>query len=622
MWRAIHKKTVYAPNPELLEEEKKKTTQELHQEQQKLQKQLELKQHLLQHKEKAQQIAQKIQEAQNTAHTKQRMLVERIGVEIQAAQTLLMQSAQQQISATQEATRIATQISLLETQCAQHQKALANQESITRQFEKRKEHYQTYITQGNQLKTELANLAQKKKLAHDETNPSCPLCEQNLSAARKRFLKQKFEEQERFLTYRLGKLSTLIQKLKALLIAQHETIKTAQKTAETIAAIQAQLDQYAQTAASVAHTRAALEKQLTQQRAHEQKITQQLTREQKIVATLEQEGHKVLLKNEEYAELMQKIQMLETAIINMAYDEQKYTQLTGKLQLFESQAQEQESLQKERALQEQRKQEVSQLVLALKKIKQEIEDLDKKLRPFVELAMLEKKLIQQEQNLAQKIATLGAQKDQLLHKKGSLESQHLALEKLKKEATEHQTMLAKTDELIGDYQAIAQAISKDGIQALLIEEAIPEIEQAANDILGKLTNNQAHISIESLKDLKKGGTRETLDINISDTAGIRSYELFSGGEAFRIDFALRIAISKLLARRAGTSLQTLIIDEGFGSQDEEGLAQVMNAIYAIQDDFSKIIVVSHLYAMKDQFPVHMMVEKGPNGSKVTVLEQG
>ncbi|MCX5925271.1 MAG: hypothetical protein NT124_03195, partial [Candidatus Dependentiae bacterium] len=141
------------------------------------------------------------------------------------------------------------------------------------------------------------------------------------------------------------------------------------------------------------------------------------------------------------------------------------------------------------------------------------------------------------------------------------------------------------------------------------EDAIPEIEQEANELLKKLTNNQAHIFIESLRDLKKGGTKETLDINISDATGIRPYELFSGGEAFRIDFALRIAISKLLARRAGTALQTLIIDEGFGSQDEEGLGLIMDALHIIQDDFSKVIIVSHLNAMKDQFPVHFVVEK-------------
>jgi exonuclease SbcC len=163
---------------------------------------------------------------------------------------------------------------------------------------------------------------------------------------------------------------------------------------------------------------------------------------------------------------------------------------------------------------------------------------------------------------------------------------------------------------------------RDGIQALLIEEVIPEIEQEANRLLSKLTDNKSQIFIESLRDLKKGGVKESLDIHISDASGIRPYEMFSGGEAFRIDFSLRIAISKLLARRAGTALQTLIIDEGFGSQDEEGLQRLMDAIHAIQKDFSRIIVVSHLHALKDNFPVHFIIQKGALGSSVQVEERG
>jgi exonuclease SbcC len=209
-----------------------------------------------------------------------------------------------------------------------------------------------------------------------------------------------------------------------------------------------------------------------------------------------------------------------------------------------------------------------------------------------------------------------------LHTKGSIENQHKHLAKIKDEFQQEQTNIAQFDGIIDDYQTIATATGKDGIQALLIEEAIPEIEQEANFLLSRLTNNQAQIFIESLRDLKKGGTKETLDIKISDQAGIRPYELFSGGEAFRIDFALRIAISKLLARRAGTALQTLIIDEGFGSQDEEGLSHIMDALHKIQDDFSKIIIVSHLPAMKDQFPVQFFVEKGVQGSTVSIIEQG
>ena len=55
-----------------------------------------------------------------------------------------------------------------------------------------------------------------------------------------------------------------------------------------------------------------------------------------------------------------------------------------------------------------------------------------------------------------------------------------------------------------EYNAIAVALSKDGIQALLIEDAIPEIEQEANHLLSRLTDNQAHLSIESLRDLRSG----------------------------------------------------------------------------------------------------------------------
>ena len=105
---------------------------------------------------------------------------------------------------------------------------------------------------------------------------------------------------------------------------------------------------------------------------------------------------------------------------------------------------------------------------------------------------------------------------------------------------------AVLEEQKSDYSLLATAWSKNGIQALLIEQAIPEIEQEANELLGRLSQNQAQVFIESQRDLKSGGVRETLDIKISDTMGVRPYEMFSGGEAFRIDFALRIAISKLL----------------------------------------------------------------------------
>jgi exonuclease SbcC len=50
---------------------------------------------------------------------------------------------------------------------------------------------------------------------------------------------------------------------------------------------------------------------------------------------------------------------------------------------------------------------------------------------------------------------------------------------------------------------------------------------------------------------------------------MQAYETYSGGEAFRINFAIRLVLAKLLAQRAGAALQLLIVDEGFGTQDAQ-----------------------------------------------------
>lgn len=113
---------------------------------------------------------------------------------------------------------------------------------------------------------------------------------------------------------------------------------------------------------------------------------------------------------------------------------------------------------------------------------------------------------------------------------------------------------------------------------------------------------------------KVPGIIETLDIIISDEMGERIYENFSGGEQFRVNFSIRLAISKLLTRRAGAKLQFLIIDEGFGTQDAPGRARLVEALDTIKDDFEKILVITHIEELKDEFPVRIEVSKNAEGS--------
>jgi exonuclease SbcC len=174
----------------------------------------------------------------------------------------------------------------------------------------------------------------------------------------------------------------------------------------------------------------------------------------------------------------------------------------------------------------------------------------------------------------------------------------------------------------GQYKTLERAFGKDGVPALLIEQALPEIEIKANQILGRLSDDTMHLHFETqakYKDEKRKELRETLEIQVSDGAGLRDYEMYSGGEAFRVNFAIRLALSEVLAQRKGARLQMLVIDEGFGSQDALGRQRLIQAINAVKDDFAKILVITHLEELKDAFPTRIEVEKTEEGSRVEVI---
>jgi len=128
------------------------------------------------------------------------------------------------------------------------------------------------------------------------------------------------------------------------------------------------------------------------------------------------------------------------------------------------------------------------------------------------------------------------------------------------------------------------------------------------------------ITQAAYKDRRREDLRETLDIQISDSSGTRDYEMFSGGEAFRVNFAIRLALSEVLAQRAGARLQTLIIDEGFGSQDAQGRQRLVEAINLVRQDFAKILVITHIDELKDAFPTRIEVEKSASGSKISLIQ--
>jgi exonuclease SbcC len=171
------------------------------------------------------------------------------------------------------------------------------------------------------------------------------------------------------------------------------------------------------------------------------------------------------------------------------------------------------------------------------------------------------------------------------------------------------------------YKILTSAYGVKGVQQLLIEKAIPEIERLSNELLAQLTNNLFSLSFQTERQTNTGTTQQTLEILISDAnANTRPYETFSGGERFRIDFALRLALSKYLATTSGTPIKMLVIDEGFGTQDQTGIEAMVEVMNQVSDDFEKLILITHLEEMKDAFPTRIVVEKDPlKGSRFEVI---
>jgi exonuclease SbcC len=465
------------------------------------------------------------------------------------------------------------------------------------QFEKRRIFYQNLVHRGNYVQRELKELGRKKVLAQDKKSPSCPMCEQVLTMKRKQFLSRLFAKQEKFFVYRVEKISQILKKLKFLLFEQHKIVQKYELEDERY-------------------------KQLLANSISCQKMLKN------VVADFDKENVALdLLKIRENKEKLKisnskKFVVLEKERKTLSYDKKAHEKTQKSLYECELKLREFDELKSDLSRQGERRRLISSLSDALKSLKKEKKEKEGELKKLSYDEEKEKFLDEKISKLKKEENNFLKTKDRLIYEKGMLESRKKRFLLLKDEQKKRANEIKKLSGKIKEYQVLASMFGKDGVQALLIEEAIPEVENEANKILSRLTDNNAQIFIESLRDLKKGGVRESLDIHISDASGIRPYEMFSGGEAFRIDFALRIAISKLLARRAGTALQTLIIDEGFGSQDEEGLQRLMDAIRAIQSDFSKIIVVSHLNVLKDNFPVHFIVQKNSLGSFVKVEERG
>lgn len=343
-----------------------------------------------------------------------------------------------------------------------------------------------------------------------------------------------------------------------------------------------------------------------------------LLEELPVLANRIEEMGRALAAGDFSPEERSEIESLDKSIAELSYDKnfhQRLKQQLAELMHFAEKAKEVERAQRELPDLERSQKEISSLVLFRK---QEIERLEEELEDYATRLL---KMPAEEE----KLEALRKEQADLIKEKERLDKNMLLvqtqLHQLDADRTQLDTkkkQVADSINEMGEYAVLAEAFGKKGIQAIIIENVIPEIEVEANRILSRLSDNRMHLALLTQQRSRQGTPIETLEIIIADELGTRSYELYSGGEAFKVNFALRVAMSRLLARRAGAKLETLIIDEGFGSQDEYSRHKLIQAIASIQQDFARIIVVTHIGEVKDMFPVQIAVSKEEGVSRVAL----
>lgn len=351
-----------------------------------------------------------------------------------------------------------------------------------------------------------------------------------------------------------------------------------------------------------------LERQVEESRQAQQEL-QRLEPELTGASASLASGEFAAAENARLLELTREIQAL-------GYDEaarQKFYAETRELQTFEGQ-QLQLSQAQERLPEEEEA--LAQAQEMLERRQQEISEQEERLKAS-EAALIDLPKLETQQIETQRaVAELGSSRETAISRQGYLEGQVRRLAELREAIDANSSRIKTLEEEQGIYQELVTAFGKQGIQAMLIETVVPRLEDEANALLGRMTDNRMHLKLETQRERRtgRGEPIETLEINVSDELGPRSYEMYSGGEAFRVNLALRIALSKVLAQRMGAPLPTLFIDEGFGTQDAAGRERILDVISSIQDDFDKIIVITHLDDLKDMFPVRIEVQKDGNGS--------
>lgn len=175
--------------------------------------------------------------------------------------------------------------------------------------------------------------------------------------------------------------------------------------------------------------------------------------------------------------------------------------------------------------------------------------------------------------------------------------------------TDRREKAAAVTRLTADIERLTELDRAFGeLRAVLNQEMRPELQSRAAEFLQAVTDGR-------YSDLE---ITEEYQVSIVEEREVKP--VISGGEEDVLNLALRLAISQMIAERAGQPLSLLVLDEIFGSLDDDRRHAVVDLLRALADRFPQVIVITHVEALRDLFDRVLRVTYDVERGVATVRE--
>jgi len=205
---------------------------------------------------------------------------------------------------------------------------------------------------------------------------------------------------------------------------------------------------------------------------------------------------------------------------------------------------------------------------------------------------------------------------------GRLAERHSVLSQRESKMQKDKKKILKKLKRASLFEKLGKMFGKGGIQTILLDFVIEDLEDAANGILASICNEPAVIVLDTQRPGADGvSIIETLDLKVRKDGHLQNFKSLSGGEKFRISLALRVALSDISSRYGGSSLEFLLLDEVNSPLDRYGVETLFVSVIKSLEDRYKILVITHDESLKEKFDNVIDVTKVNGESELEFLKR-